>query len=157
MEELEKLLKTLNARCAGSTGLESFPHYNARRREVLLELEKLRHLTRWEYICCYGYPAWRKYADTHNLPEDHPHADQGIAMYKVFLTIGRFTGGNNDAVVKSHSPNDLANAAEAFWNSVPDAAQMGTQVLIWDNEFPTPQNLLAVWSMFDKSQPLRMM
>lgn len=77
MEELEKQLKTLDARCAGSTGLESFPYWNARRKEVLLELEKHRHLTRWEYICCHGYLAWRAYVETHGLPENHPHADQG--------------------------------------------------------------------------------
>jgi hypothetical protein len=156
LEELEKQLKKLNARCAATTGLESYQSNDEKRKAILVEVQKHRSITRWEYICCYGYLAWLAYTNKHGLPEDHPSADQGATMYKVFLTIGRkFI--DSHAVVESYSPNDLAKAAEKFWKSVPNAERMATQVLIWDQETEIPQNLLAVWSMFDQSQPLKLM
>ena len=75
LECLEKRLVEFNELCARTTGLESFPGNNARRRAVLDDIKELRALTRIEYINLYSYDAWRNYVQYHGLPEDYPIAD----------------------------------------------------------------------------------
>lgn len=153
LEELEEELKNLNALCDATTGQETYHINDEKRKAIIVEIQKHRSITRWEYICCYGYTAWIDYTEKHDLPEDHP-----VHMYKVFMNIGRGGFGYGSCVnVESYSPNDLAKVAEEFWKSVPNGPSWGTQVLIWDQEAPIPDNLLAVWCPSDQSQPLRMM
>lgn len=74
---LEAQLLILNELCAITTGRYYFPEYNEKRMEVLKQLETCRPLSRWEYICCYGYAAWKAYTTLHNVPETHEFANCG--------------------------------------------------------------------------------
>lgn len=75
LECLEERLVELNELCAQTTGLESYPTNDIRRKAVLDDLQTLRTLTREEFINLYNYGAWRRYVEYHNLPENHPLAD----------------------------------------------------------------------------------
>lgn len=68
-------------------------------------------------------------------------------MRTIYLTIGRFEGPKSCQKVADFSEETLIDAAEAYWQNTPNAAQMGTQVLVWDGPHnQTPHNLMAVWS-----------
>lgn len=55
---LEATLAKLNAKCADTTGLESFEAYSSARKAVLVQIEKSRALTYVEYVACHGYDKW---------------------------------------------------------------------------------------------------
>jgi len=74
LEELEAELVTLHDRCGTASGHPEFPALNEKRRGVLTQIERQRILTRWEYICLYGYRKWLDFVSENNLAEAHPLA-----------------------------------------------------------------------------------
>lgn len=76
LDALEAQSKKLFQQCGEQSGMPGYPALDSRRKRVLAKLEKLRTLTRWEYINLYGYNAWRAFCDEHGLTEDHPLAEK---------------------------------------------------------------------------------
>ena len=75
-DQLETRLRELMELCHSASGLPGYPNLNRQRQDILQQVEQTRHLSRWEYICCYGYEQWIAYTQSHGLAESHPRADK---------------------------------------------------------------------------------
>lgn len=84
-------LAKADARCARTTGLESYAGDAEDRKVILRQLEAIQPLTRWQHICLHGYEDWRRHCREHHVPESHP------LQVEEWLT--RVTKANHNAAV----------------------------------------------------------
>jgi hypothetical protein len=68
-------IKLMNE-CAAQSGQLNYQSLDKRRKVVLAKLEKLRTLTRWEYINLYGYDQWCSYCEEFGIAEDAETAEK---------------------------------------------------------------------------------
>ena len=69
-------LKKLNRDCGRASGFPNYPYLDRQRRSLIREIESERVLSRWEYICLYGYSEWCEFIRENGLPENHSTAEE---------------------------------------------------------------------------------